>query len=414
MSEGRWRGRAKVVAAIVALGLGATLFAVAGPTQGQGFPGANGLIVYDENDVIFTINPDNPIPQALTQAGLGLDSARFNREANKLIADNDASLVTFAPTPGAAITQVPGTAGGFNPSFNPDTLKTTYDDGTDVYTIDLSGAHIVMENNTNDNISRIDATGGGLINAIVPAAQGCAADDCESPTFDPTSSIVAFDQDGAPQGIFTVLANGLSANATRQTTGNHDDADWAPDGSKLVFEFGNGNIATVPSNGSQLASDLGVAGNEPNWGTKAVVAPTPSPSGSPAPTASPTPVPTPTPTPRTLAALDATRSTRNDTPGKSCVFNVTLTPAAGATPVTVTATTSDADGDRTNKKGVAFVGSSQTLTFASGDGSETVTVGPLKKKKQATEIDLTLTNASGATIGDGQAVCSIPAKNKNR
>ncbi len=89
----------------------------------------------------------------------------------------------------------------------------------------------------------------------------------------------------------------------------------------------------------------------------------------------------------------------------ACRFTITVEPPASQE-VTVDYATEDADGD------AAFTQKIGTLTFASGEASKTVTVAV--KHRRRSEIELALSDASGAAIEDGSGVCRIGKKQKKR
>jgi PKD domain/RTX calcium-binding nonapeptide repeat (4 copies)/WD40-like Beta Propeller Repeat len=303
----RRRGGLRLGAAMLGIALAVALAQI-GPPASATFPGTNGLIAYISGGNIFLIDPASPVPQQITTGG-GYLSVNFNASATRLVAANNAGVVFLDPTPGATVTQLTGgNANDRNPSFSPDGTRVTFDSGGDIFTQDVSGggrtnlttgiantlsdpdwspdgSFIAFQDNTDDQIKRINAAGGGLT-TLTPAAAGCAAAaDCEAPSVSPNSQNVAYDQDGAPQGILQVLSSGASAAALRLTTGNHDLPAYSPQGDRVAYQNAAGQLATAPTDGSGVETGLGVAVDDSvGWGV------------TPAPPAGPTAAFTATPT----------------------------------------------------------------------------------------------------------------------
>ena len=91
--------------------------------------------------------------------------------------------------------------------------------------------------------------------------------------------------------------------------------------------------------------------------------------------------------------------------GATLGFVVTLAPAAAST---VTVDWATADGTAT--AGADYTGASGTVTFAAGDTEKTVSVATTADEasdEAAETLIVTLSNASGATVGDGEATGTI-------
>ena len=103
----------------------------------------------------------------------------------------------------------------------------------------------------------------------------------------------------------------------------------------------------------------------------------------------------------TLAIADAQAT---EGAGVSLTFTVTLAPAA-----TEAVTVDWATADGTATAGSDYTAGSGTLTFAAGDTSKTVTVAVLDDSTDeiSETVTLTLSNASGASIGDGEATGTL-------
>jgi PKD repeat protein len=298
----RRRGGFRLGAAMLGIALAVALAQI-GPPASATFPGSNGLIAYiGTGNNIFLIDPANPVPQQITTGG-GFFSVNFNASATRLVAANASGIVFLDPTPGATVTQLPGGASGdHDPSFSPDGTRVTFANTGDIYTQNVSGGNrtnlttgiandlgnpdwspdgsfIVFQDGTDYQIKRINASGGGLM-TLTPPAAGCAfVETCVAPSVSPNSQNVAYDQAGAAAtaGIFQVLASGASTAAFRLTTGNHDSPAYSPQGDRVAYRTATGELATAPTDGSGVATGLGVSVGGLAWG----VAPAQAPPGGP-------------------------------------------------------------------------------------------------------------------------------------
>jgi PKD repeat protein len=298
----RRRGGFRLGAAMLGIALAVALAQI-GPPASATFPGTNGLIAYiDSNENIVLIDPANPVPQQITTGG-GFSSVNFNASATRLVAANASGVVFLDPTPGATVTQLPGgNPNDRNPSFSPDGTRVTFYSGPDIFTQDVTGGNrtnlttgianilshpdwspdgsfIVFQDHSDFQIKRINASGGGLT-TLTPAAAGCsAAAPCNDPSVSPNSQNVAYHQLGAPQGILQVLTSGASTAAFRLTTGGHANPAYSPQGDRVVFLSVVG-LATAPTDGSGVATMLGVFGDRLAWGVAPAAPPPAGPSAA--------------------------------------------------------------------------------------------------------------------------------------
>jgi chitinase len=125
--------------------------------------------------------------------------------------------------------------------------------------------------------------------------------------------------------------------------------------------------------------------------------PSASPSASPSTSPSASTSPSTPPVTSALSINDVNRS------AGACTFTVSLAPSS-TSPVMVDFAAADADGDAT------FTPTSGTLTFAPGNTLQEVVVSSVKKRRRASELEVNLSGATGASITDANGTCSIPKK----
>lgn len=92
----------------------------------------------------------------------------------------------------------------------------------------------------------------------------------EEPSFSPDSREVAysaFSQDQPNEAIKVIRIDGTGARAVTPPEINGFDADWSPEGDRLVFVLANFTLYTVGSDGSSAIPLLGgqVLGRTPTW-----------------------------------------------------------------------------------------------------------------------------------------------------
>jgi WD40 repeat protein len=413
MDVRRWKGSANVASAVVGLAVALTVLTV-GSNANASFPGTNGNIAYIGPALpgnIFIVNPAGGVPQQITNAGAFL-TLNFNATGSQLVGSTGGSLVTLAPTAGAAQTVVPNSSGAdTEPSFNPAGTALTFDTGGDIFRMDLTGANRTNLTNTASTeddpdwsadgtfiayeqesppfgIQRIAATGGALIQ-VNPAGTCVALADRNNVSISPSNNFVSYDHGAtAPTGIFQSLSSGASVAEQRLSNGADVDPAYAPTGDRVAYiRAAAAALTTSPSDGSQTSSTLVPTGaNRPSWST----------GGGVTPTGSPTAAPTPTPTPRVIAIASAPNAG-----GKTeCVFPVTVSPAGAASAtVTVSGSTANLDG-----------APPATVTVPAA-GNTTLTVNVKSKKKKGV-ITATLSAPSGASLGAASGTCTIKKKHR--
>ncbi|MDX6582141.1 MAG: hypothetical protein QOI10_1325 [Solirubrobacterales bacterium] len=284
--------------------------AAAGPAQAT-FPGTNGIIAYigtspSASSEVFTLDPklSPPVTQQITTQG-SFVSVNFDSTGLRLVAETNAAgldgIVFLDPKPGTAVTPLTGgDVDDRRPGFDPTGTKIAFDNGGDIFvqnvdgtgrtnlttgTADIliaadwspDGQFIAFEDNTDEQIKKINVAD-GTITTVTPPAAGCSASaTCDEPSFGPNGTHIAYDQDGVPRGIYDVLASGATS-VTRLSIGNDDLAAYAPQGDRVAFQNFTSDMATVPTDGSQVESPVtAVPVGRMSWGIKPVP-PAPPPS----------------------------------------------------------------------------------------------------------------------------------------
>jgi Tol biopolymer transport system component len=395
-------GRKNVARAVLAVAVAAAgLVQVTSPAKAT-FPGTNGLIAYVSGGNVFVVNPANPVPTQVTNTG-NYTRARFNAAGSKLVSDQVGGLVLLDPVAGSTVTPVPNTVGGDNrPAFNPDGTKLVFRrEGAGLFTIGVDGTNLTSIINSAaatqpewsadgsfiaysefpTSIRRISPTGGNLTTLATkgPGGTACAAaTPCQTPSISPDSLKVAYDQQGAANaGLALVNANGTTVTPGRLTTGANDTrSSFAPDGTKLVFAR-NQVLSTVPSDGSGTVTPLGAITGVTwtSWGKQAV------------------------------AAEDTATYSVAGPAGKvssgACIFTISASSAATGTVNFSTAAVSGQNSPSPATGSVTFT--NQT--------SATQSITVKHSRKQHGDVSLTLTGATGGTIGSpSSSTCDVGKK----
>jgi hypothetical protein len=296
--------RRKVAVVATALTFGA--LAGAGPAQAS-FPGTNGLIAYTSGGNIFLVDPtlSPPVTQQITTIG-GFNSINWDATGKRLVADNDnpgmEGVNFLEPRPETPITLLPGTdINDDTPAFDPTGTRITFEETNDLFVANVDGTgrtnltlgvadtlrdpdwspdgqFLVFADNTDFQIKRMTLAD-GTITPLTPAAAGCAATTpCEDPSYSPNGQRVAYEQQGATQGIYDVASDGTATGVTRLSNSNDDLPAYAPDGTRVAFQDVAGRLASVPTDGSLVKTNVGaIFTGRLAWGVKPVPPPPPTP-----------------------------------------------------------------------------------------------------------------------------------------
>ncbi len=402
MADHRRRARGKV-AGVLSATVVAAMVVVPAPSR-AGFPGVSGLIAYvNAAGDVFVVNPSNPVPVQITNAG-GFATVAYNAAGNKLAAAGAAGLVLLDPVPGSTLTVVPNTTGGdAAPAFSPDGTKLAFSSPGGIFTIGVTGTNrtnirsqgarpdwspdgsfIAFDNNAGTQILRVGANGGGVTTLATTGAGGAcaAATPCRDVSVSPDGSSVAFTRrvPAGGGGIARVNANGSSPPVQLSAStgaGNEDGSpSFAPDGTKLAFARGaisNGALSTVPADGSQTVTSVGniTTVMDVSWGT--------------APAAT------------TFSVAGPSGRVKNG----PCVFAVTASaPATGSVNFTATVVSSR------NVPSPA----SGAVNFAN-QTSNTVSIDVKHGRRKHGDVSLTLTSATVGAVGSpASATCDVARK----
>ena len=251
------------------------------------FPGVNGRIAFHREDAqgfeqLWTANPDLSAAHQLTSGNadsgwpvwspdasrIAFDSDRTDPDLNDSIVINDVFTMRPDGTDVHKVTDSVGFSG--DAAYSPDGSLIAFDANRGV----TSGDPGWPSANADLSIYVIKPDGTGLRRVTTPPA---GSSDTE-PRFSPDGSKLLFTRfqgdhyvqpgrqnaraagdAGDTSAIFTVHLDGTDV---RRITGwgvKPGQADWSPDGSKLVFEqaccrLGSGGIFTVPSNGGAVTT----------------------------------------------------------------------------------------------------------------------------------------------------------------
>ena len=163
---------------------------------------------------------------------------------------------------------------GFNPSISPNGTKIAFDDGTNLWTMDISGANALMVpgpiagtdpswSSDGSTLAYINASNVWTVSSAgVGATQRTTGGTASGPAFSPDGTLIAY-ADSAT-GISTVPAGG---GASHSVVGGPDSSpSWSPDGTQIAFSAG-GQIRLINSDGSapSTLNDAGHTDTNPAW-----------------------------------------------------------------------------------------------------------------------------------------------------
>jgi len=163
---------------------------------------------------------------------------------------------------------------GFNPSISPNGTKIAFDDGTNLWTMDINGANAVQIpgpiagtdpswSSDGSTLAYINAGNVWTVSSAgVGAAQRTNGGTASGPAFSPDGTKIAY-AEGAT-GIWTVPVGG---GASTSIVGGPDSApSWSPDQSQIAFSAG-GQIWIFDLNTTSQTklTDLGHTDTNPAW-----------------------------------------------------------------------------------------------------------------------------------------------------
>ncbi len=257
MSYGRLRTTVVAVAAMLLLSA-----LVNGSAAFAAYPGANGKIVYEEDNgvepEIFVMNADGSgqtnlindpgVPDPINDRdptwspdGTKIAFSRANQGHQNIYVMNADGSGRFELTPGPASGSGDS---GVDPNWSPTGARIVYSDSGNLWTMNASGT------------GKLQLT------------TGAAADFW--PAWSPDGAKIAFVRD---LNIYVMNADGSGLTPLATSTGAERSPDWSPDGSKIVYER-SGQIYTMNADGSSqtpLTGGPGQGGTLPSWspdGTK--------------------------------------------------------------------------------------------------------------------------------------------------
>ena len=237
---------------------------VAGGSAFAAYPGANGKIVYEEDNgvepEIFVMNADGSgqtnlindsgVPDPINDRdptwspdGTKIAFSRANQGHMNVYVMNADGSGRFELTPGAAS----GSGDtGVDPNWSPSGTRIVYSDSGNLWTMNASGT-------------------GKLQLTMGPAADFW-------PAWSPDGTKIAFVRD---LNIYVMNADGSGLTPLATNAAAERSPDWSPDGTKIVYER-SGQIYSMNANGSAqtpLTGGPGQGGTLPAWspdGTKII------------------------------------------------------------------------------------------------------------------------------------------------
>jgi Tol biopolymer transport system component len=221
---------------LIVLGvLALTVLAGAAHSAKATFPGADGRIAYSQDSTgdIWTIEPNGTDPKLITSPS---DSSSF--DTNPAWSPNGQQIVFTEFSNGPSrdwLVNADGTNRHLLVNDGPN-----YSDGQASWSPDGSRIIFFRCNNPKEECSiyTIKPTGRGLTQITQPSQNAKQNNSDVKPEFSPdgnTISFSSFHRGGVQNGIYLMSAHGTGIHLITPTGLEAVNADWAPDGSKIVF-----------------------------------------------------------------------------------------------------------------------------------------------------------------------------------
>ncbi|SES47891.1 DUF11 domain-containing protein [Actinokineospora terrae] len=252
--------------------MAAALPVVVGPPAQATFPGINGKIYFDQDDEVYSINPDGTGLTQLTDSDDLSKDPRVNADGSKVAflrySFSQGSNQVWVMNPdGTGATQLTSAISADSGSlawspagdklvYSPDLLTVIDADGTDPFSLGVSGGAPTWS----PDGTRIAYTASGGIRAINPDGTGQTTiknrpsppEFLSGPSWSPDGTKIAastYDFSTGQGGVFTINADGTGYTNISGTNTDDGAAVWSPDGTKISFHDGTG-LAVMNTNGT--------------------------------------------------------------------------------------------------------------------------------------------------------------------
>lgn len=247
-----------VVALSAAVLLIGALAAVAPRTAGATAPGVDGKLVYELDQVLYTVAPDGTGNRQLTSDGYYANDPAWSPDGTRVAFSYGGGsggygiwVINGDGSRARQVTEDPSgvAAGDGEPTWSPDGNKIAF-----VRQTDPSGGSDDLD------LMVMDVDGTGVTNLTASLGEPV-----KDPEWSPDGSAIAFSNGFE---IFVIPAiGGTAVNLTPETSEGEANPTWSPDGTKIAFQVNRLQIDVMSPNGSGRTTLVPDAGDvwEMSW-----------------------------------------------------------------------------------------------------------------------------------------------------